>query len=391
MNVLRVIASMNPAQGGPSQGIRNSIPEMEQLGTHNEVLCFDAPNASYLINDSIIIHAIGPAKGPYAYCRGLHSWLLANLNRFDAVIIHGLWLYNGYGTYQAIRRFKKQHNKAPRLFVMPHGMLDPYFQRAPGRKLKAIRNWLFWHLFERQVVNKADGVFFTCEQELLLARETFNRYLPNKERNVGYGIPLPPLHSAKLTHDFQLTCPITFGQSYWLFLSRIHEKKGVDLLIKAYQKLLRDVRALPPLIIAGPGLDTAFGREMMALARSTPQIQFPGMLIGSSKWGALYGCEVFILPSHQENFGIAIVEAMACGKPVLISDKVNIFKEIVTADCGLVAEDNEAGTYQSLKQWYQLSKDQKENKSLNAKRCFEDKFSIEQAAKTLINTIEEAI
>ena len=94
-------------------------------------------------------------------------------------------------------------------------------------------------------------------------------------------------------------------------------------------------------MIAGPGLDTAFGREMRQLAESlcpqpstlTPQpaVFFPDMLTGDAKWGALYGCEAFVLPSHQENFGIAVVEALACGKPVLISNQVNIWREIEAA------------------------------------------------------------
>ncbi|MGK6351563.1 glycosyltransferase [Parapedobacter sp. DT-150] len=388
MKVLRVIASMNPAHGGPSQGIRNSIPALELLGVSNEVVCFDMPDAPYLGGDTFTIHAIGPAKGPYAYCPRLRAWLLDNLHRFDTVIIHGLWLHNGYGTYRALKQYKTQHKNAPKLFVMPHGMLDPYFQKAPGRKLKALRNWLFWRLFERYLVNNADGILFTCEQELLLARETFRLYHPKKEMNVGYGIQPPPSYSVKLTHDFQVTCPITFDQSYWLFLSRVHEKKGVDLLIKAYQKLLSEAGTLPSLIIAGPGLDTPYGREIVALAQTTPQILFTGMLTGNAKWGALYGCEVFILPSHQENFGIAIVEAMACGKPVLISNKVNIWREITSSGGGLVADDTEQGVYSLLKNWHEMSRNQHDGMALATKMTYEKQFTVERAADNLINALK---
>src|SRR5690606_39791764 len=107
---------------------------------------------------------------------------------------------------------------------------------------------------------------------------------------------------------------------------------------------------IPDLVIAGPGLNTLFGSRLKKLAVGS-SIHFPGMLEGAEKWGAFSGCEAFILPSHQENFGIAVVEAMACGKPVLISNKVNIWQEIITGGGGLVGEDTEESTYLSLKTW----------------------------------------
>jgi hypothetical protein len=76
------------------------------------------------------------------------------------------------------------------------------------------------------------------------------------------------------------------------------------------------------------------------------------MLSGAAKWGALYGCEAFVLPSHQENFGIAVVEALACGKPVLISDQVNIWREIVEDGAGLVEGDAEEGVEKLLRKFF---------------------------------------
>ncbi len=388
MNILRVIASMNPAHGGPSQGIRNSIPALEQLDVSNEVLCFDAPDASYLRKDHFPIHAIGPSKGPYAYCPGLHSWLLNNLHRFHAVIIHGLWLYNSYGTYRALKQYSTQHKDAPKLFVMPHGMLDPYFQQATSRRLKALRNWFFWHLVERHAVNNADGVLFTCEQELLLARRTFTQYRPKKELNVGYGVQLPPRYSDKLTQAFHSVYTTRFDRPYWLFLSRIHKKKGVDLLIKAYLKLFKENRDLPALVIAGPGLNTAYGKEITSLAQSNSQISFTGMLVGDAKWGAIYGCEAFILPSHQENFGIAIAEAMACEKPVLITDKVNIWREIEAGGGGLVNTDTEKGIITLLTQWLELTETKKKEMAASAKQTYEAVFTIEKAAIRMAETLK---
>lgn len=237
MRILRVIATMKPESGGPCQGIRNSIPVLTEFGIVNEVVCFDDPDSDYS-HDPFVIHAIGKAKGPYAYQPFLSSWLAENFTRFDVVIIHGLWLYNSYGTYRAWRKFQNNQLNGPKLYIMPHGMLDPYFQKAEGRRLKALRNLVFWKLIESNVVNGVDGVLFTCEQELLLARQTFNPYCPKKELDVGYGVPAPPLYDASLMKNGlkeQSLCDMP--DNYILFLSRIHEKKGVDLLIKAYLKL----------------------------------------------------------------------------------------------------------------------------------------------------------
>lgn len=81
---------MDPSSGGPCQGIRNSIPELEKLGVQNEVVSLDDPTASFVREDTFPIHLLGPAKNPWAYNPKLIPWLLENLPRFDAVIVHGL-------------------------------------------------------------------------------------------------------------------------------------------------------------------------------------------------------------------------------------------------------------------------------------------------------------
>ena len=87
---------------------------------------------------------------------------------------------------------------------MPHGMLDPWFQRDKSRRVKAVRNWFYWWLVERGVVNAADALLFTCQQELELARTTFGGYRPKREMDVGYGIAEPP---AKATLMLERSMP----------------------------------------------------------------------------------------------------------------------------------------------------------------------------------------
>jgi glycosyltransferase involved in cell wall biosynthesis len=114
---------------------------------------------------------------------------------------------------------------------------------------------------------------------------------------------------------------------------------------------------------------------------------WPGMLAGDAKWGALYHCEASILPSHQENFGISVVETLACGRPVLISDQVNIWREIKQAGAALVQSDSVAGTSQLLADWNVLTPAAKSTMAAQARPCFQNFFSIDSATQKLMATI----
>jgi glycosyltransferase involved in cell wall biosynthesis len=353
----------------------------------------DDSNAIFLGNDNFKINTIGAARGPWQSNKDLIPWLVTNLARFDAVIVHGLWLYHTYAVHKALKILKKDKNNKqniPKMFVMPHGMLDPYFQKAQGRKLKAIRNWLYWKLVEGKILNEADGVLFTCEEELRLARETFQPYHPKQEINIGYGISQPPAFNFEMQHDFFELCPQVVNNPYILFLSRIHEKKGVDLLISAYKSLLTESNKtiIPKLVIAGPGLETPFGKEMRQLGKGYEDlILFPGMLTGSKKWGAIYGCDAFVLPSHQENFGISVAEALACSKPVLISNQVNIWREM---DGGaIVSSDTFEGTKSMLNQWLSMDTAHKQVMAQKAYNAYERNFESFPAAKKFLEAINQ--
>ncbi len=477
---------MDPTSGGPCQGIRQSIPALSELGCDNEVLCLDPPGETFGVCDPFVVHRIGRGRGPWKYHRGLVPWLIEHLPGYDAVIIHGLWLHHSFAMTRAVGWLRRHAGagglrsvsgeadavgggagakpaasalpltgcsfggvRVPRVFVMPHGMLDPWFQREPSRRLKAIRNWMVWKVAEHRVISQADGVLFTCQRELELAREPFRPYRPRRELNVGYGVAPPPAATPSMRQAFDAAVPELGGRPYLLFLSRIHPKKGVDLLLRAYGELRtqrcspsppaplpeagrgepdsyahphspaplpeagrgepdsygrphstaalpeagrgepdRSVGSLPALVIAGP-LDSEYARQMRSLARQpgTPDVFFAGMLSGEAKWGALHGCDAFVLPSHQENFGIAVVEAMACGRPVLISDQVNICREIVDAGAGLVRPDTAAGTTALLRDFAETSAGDHDKMASAAKACYAAHFQIEQAAARMLRAI----
>ncbi|MDB5119062.1 MAG: group 1 glycosyl transferase [Sphingobacteriales bacterium] len=397
MNLLHVVARMDPKLGGVGEAVKQITNGLVGYGVNNEVVSLDNPEKELSAHDSVSLHPLGPGVGPWCYNSKLLPWLLANLNRFDAVIVHGLWLYPSHAVRKVVNQLRDQHyNKSLRVFVMPHGMLDPYFQQASGRKLKAIRNWIYWKLIEKKVVNQADGLLFTCEEECKLARETFSPYTPNQELVVGLGLENIVPYNKDIKEAFEKAVPQLMDSPYILYLGRLDEKKGIDMLIASYQKLLTAENLtqngrFPKLIIAGPGKETAYGKSLQSLVNNSSDLKdsiiFPGMLTGASKWGALYGCDVFILPSHQENFGIAIVEALACSKPVLITNKVNIWREIQLENSGIVVPDTRTGIYDLLATWLALPGIEKEIMSMNAQKCFEKYFAFGPASHRFLSAI----
>ncbi|MBK1882852.1 glycosyltransferase [Luteolibacter pohnpeiensis] len=383
---------MDPQTGGVCQAVRSIIHGLQQRGIINEVACLDHfPKPNYF-NDEFEVHAFGTGKGPWKYNPTLRNWLHSHMSQYDLVIVHGLWQYHTYAVYQAS---KLKNLNAPRIFVMPHGMLDPWFQKISVRPVKAIRNWLFWLFAERHLINSADGLIFTCEIEKELSRIPFKPYKPHSERVAGLGVHDVPVFQESMSQAFQNKVDIN-GRPFYLFLSRISEKKGVDLLIESYTTLCTNWKDLdnppPVLVIAGP-LDSGFATRMQSLAdeklrnNALGKIIFAGMLSGEAKWGAFYGCEAFVLPSHQENFGIAVVEALACGTPVLISNQVNIWKEILADNAAIVARDTLEGTTELFERWTSLSNTEQLAMKTNAKNCFASRFTIDASSKVFLEQL----
>lgn len=378
MKVLHLISSLNPKGGGVALAVHNFIVASSTNSITHEVLCLDSTSENYIKQKNYKVYALGQAKTTWKYHKDLINWLIINLPSYEVIIVHGLWQYQNYALTVAL---EKLTNHIPTIYVMPHGMLDPWFQRDKSRRIKALRNEIYWQLIEKKVLNSADGILFTCEEELLLARETFTGYKPKAEHIIGLGIESPPAFSGQAS-------PLASGKSYWLFLSRIHPKKGVDLLIDAYLMLRLEQVNMPDLLIAGP-LDSDYAKSMQLRTKLNPHIHFTDMLQDEAKWAAFHHCEAFILPSHQENFGIAVAEALACAKPVLISNQINIWREIAVAEAGLVAPDNLMGCYKLMREYLNITENEKIKMSINARKAYEKHFTIEQAAIKLMEILKQ--
>lgn len=380
MRILRVICTLDPSTGGPTEAARQIDTVLLGSGHHVEVVCLDAPGADYHKTYPAPVTALGPSYLNYRYNTKLVPFLRENHSRFDAVIVNGLWQYPGFAAWRALSETDTPY------YVFSHGMLDPWFkQHYP---LKHLKKWLYWPWAEYRVLRDARGVVFTTEEERLQSRKSFSLYQCN-EIVTAYGTSAPP-QNIGLSERFLVAWPELAEKRLILFLSRIHQKKGCDLLIEAFAKVASRDEGLQ-LVMAGPDQDGMIPalKERARELGIEGRITWVGMLKGDMKWGAFHAADVFCLPSHQENFGIAVAEALACGLPVLISDKVNIWREIEAANAGLVAADTVDGTVRNLERWLTMSPESFTAMSERARACFASHFHIRRAAERLIEIIQE--
>lgn len=364
-------------------GVNTIGSELTRLGHTQEIVCLDAPDETFVINHQRKVYALGSSQNGYRYSPALVPWLRTHARNYDAVIVDGLWQHHSFGTWRALA------GSGIPYFVFTHGMLDPWFKRT--YPLKHLKKWLYWPWAEYRVLRDATAVLFTCEEERLLARESFWLYRCN-EAVTAFGTSSPPIDASRLKADFLSKHPQLEGKRLLLFLGRIHKKKGCDLLIEAFTQVARKCPDLH-LIIAGPD-QTGWMAELKQQASRhgiDDRITWPGMLEGDEKWGAYYASELFCLPSHQENFGIVVAEALACGKPVMISNKVNIWREIESDHAGIVHDDTVEATTQALQQWLDFMPETRLAMSQAARYCFDSRFRIDRVAESLVSIIQNSV
>ncbi len=383
MKALHVISSIDPRHGGVSEGLLQLAEASRELGCTVEVATLDAPGQAFLNDFTFPVHALGPGRTHFQYCPRLLHWLEDCIRSYDIVVVHALWQYHSV----AVRHAALKHSVP--YVVYTHGMLDPYFKRA--YPLKHARKWLFWPWADYRVLRDARAVLFTTEEERLLARQSFWLYSA-KEVVVNFGTRRPTGNPDLQRDAFYSAFPELREKKIALFMGRIHEKKGCDLAIQGFASVFGD-RSDWQLVMAGPD-QTGWRADLTRMTAKLgieKQVTWTGMLNGEEKWGALQAAQFFFLPSHQENFGVVVAEALACGLPVLISDKINSWREVKDGGAGLVAADTLPGTVSLLKDWVALRPAGQSLLRSRAIPCFNEKFEIHQAAANLLETLRSAL
>ena len=382
MKCLHIIRSLDPELGGPIEGLRRLASAMHAIGHQTEVATLDPSGIPWARDFDGVVYGLGPSKGFYGYSSRFVPWIRQHASDYDAIFVRGLWQYHSFGTWCALRRSKSKY------FVFPHGMLDPWSKRR--YPIKHVKKWLYWPWAEYRVLRDAQAVLFTSEDERILARQSFWLYRC-REAVVSYGTAAPSGDPDAQKQVFLARHPELGGKRLLLFMSRIHPKKGCDLLIQAFARVLAcdsDWR----MVMAGPD-QMGWQKKLIELTRTlgiADRICWTGMLTGDSKWGLLHSAEVLALPSHSENFGIVVAEALACGLPVLVSKRVNIWREIVKDKAGIVASDTLEGTERLMRSWIGLSGNERSQMSERARQCFFNRFDIRKAALGLVELVSSA-
>jgi len=393
MKLLHVIATVSPAYGGPIEGVvrQDASCQAAGVGGDREVLTLDPPDAPWIEGFPMRVHALGRPKRPsrtlwgralqhWGYSPEVVPWLKAHVGRYDAVIVNGLWNYAPFAAAQVLPGGTVPY------FVFTHGMMDPWFRRT--YPLKHLAKQAFWLAGEGRLLAGATSVFFTCEEERRKARGQFRGFGPYRETVVGYGAVAPPPRTAALEQAFRAAAPALGDRPYLLFLSRIHPKKGCDVLLEAFARVAEAHPGLD-LVMAGPD-QVGWRPALEALAARlgiAPRVHWTGPVYGDAKWGAIYGAEAFVLPSHQENFGIVVAEALACGTPVLISKEIDIWREIADAGAGIVDSDTVEGAERALRRWLATGAADRAEMSSRARTLFDAQFDVARTGPRLIETM----
>lgn len=370
MNLLHIISNMKPSSGGPQEAVRMML-RSTPAGSTSHVVTLDDPSATFLHTEPHIT-ALGH--------RHLTPWLRANRGRFDGVVVHGLWEPLSISVLRAIA------GHTPYV-VYTHGMLDPYFKRA--FPMKHLKKWLYWVPVQYWVLRRAHRVIFTTTAERDLSAQSFwlHRWNPAV---IALGADAPPSSLDHCKEVFFERWPALRGRQFLLFLGRIDPKKGCDLLQSAFAKLAR----LHPnlhLVIAGPdpvGWKSKLEVEYFDFC-AEGRVWWPGMLTGEAKWGALAAADAFILPSHQENFGIAIVEALACGTPALLTHPINIAADLAADGSALVEDDTLEGVTRLLTRWLALTPAERGAMRTQATRSVAARYDMRKNTQALFDLFRE--
>ena len=293
------------------------------------------------------------------------------------VISHGLWQWPGVVARKNYLAYGVPY------FIFPHGMLDPWFKRA--FPVKHLKKQLYWWWRQGRILRDAQAVCFTTDEERRLGQGTFRPYQA-KEIVTGLGVSDPPGKAETQKAEFFDSFPQLKDKKLLLYLGRFHPKKGLDLLIRSF---MADAVEGEILVLGGPleKPDKYLTRLLNETKGREDKIFWTGMLSDGLKWGALRSADALVLPSHQENYGMVVAEALSVGTPVFLTDKVNLWKEVTQSGAGIVAHDDKKGVDRLLADW---RADRHDGMSEASVRCFEEKLHIRNCAKRLIQLMNSS-
>ncbi len=267
-----------------------------------------------------------PARWPYriGFAPSLYRALDDLIVDYDVVHIRSLYYFSQFAAFRHATRHAIPY------VVSPHGALDPYLRRQ-GRLHKMAAD-ILWQ--ERMLVG-ATAVHIDSEEEGL----TFADRAPSVRRVlIPNGFDWGKFQNLSGGDAFRERYLAGSGGPIVMNIGRVTPKKGLDILIRAFAQVVRTVPECW-LVVVGPDNDGLQPKLAALAAREGvgDRVVFTGLISDEEKRAALTAADVWALSSHTENFGVAVVEAMAAGLPVVISPGINIAADIATANGGIVS------------------------------------------------------
>ena len=324
MRVLHVIPSVAERSGGPATAI---VPMCRALQQHGVEVLLVTTDAGINGVDGQGSHYKGvPARffptqlgESFKYSRPLATWLNSHIHEFGLAHIHAVFNHSSIAAAHVCRK------AAVPYVVRPLGTLEPWSMTQ-----KSVRKRVFWQVAGKAMLRSAAAVHYTTDAE---KNSTESLLGLNHGKVIGLGVEINASAKEKLAQHF----PALASQQYALVMSRLHPKKGLDVLVDAFLALVqREKFAHWRLVIAGDG-PSDHVLKLREMAAASDRIMFTGWLDGEQKDAVLSGASLLVLPSHQENFGMCVMEALSRAVPVLVSPHVNLADEIVLANAGWIA------------------------------------------------------
>lgn len=335
MKILHVIPSVASRYGGPSLAVVEMCRALNKRGVETLIATTDADGERRLaikLGHNVLYQGVAAIffkrqwSEAYKYSSPLAEWLDAHVQEFDAVHIHAVFSHACLAAANACRRLRVPY------IIRPLGTLDPW-----SLKQKRLRKILFWRLGGKRMLEGAAAIHYTSMPEKNLAEDALGL---KRGVVIPLGIELDSPERSEKTEGTHEEKPLS-GQPYVLVMSRLHRKKGLELLLPAFARLVKQTEfAGWKLVLAGDG-EAQYVDSLRRLAHESGgngSIVFTGWVEGAPKRAWLQGASLLALPSYQENFGLCVVEALSYGVPVLVSPHVNLAKEIESAGAGWIAQ-----------------------------------------------------
>lgn len=340
MRVLHVVPSIDPRYGGPVVALLGLSEAQVSLGIQATVLYTQEADADTSVSEmlgerGVRIRMGGEPASPFVPNPALVKSVHEEVASADVIHIHGVWEDIQHRAAQAARKAGKPY------IIRPCGMLDPW-SLSQGRMKK--RLYMQWRL--RNNLRHAAALHFTTDSERDLTSPLKLMTPSIVEPN---GVDLAEFQTLPAAGIFRNEHLVLQDKRIVLFLSRLHPKKGLDLLLPAMAGQARDVA----LVIAGPDSD-GYRAELERLVvqyKIQDRVLFAGMLKGKQRLAAFRDADVFVLPSYQENFGNVVVESLAAGTPVIVSDQVGLHNEVSAGQVGEVVPLRVDALTDTLQRW----------------------------------------